>query len=124
MNHNDRKQLILQTARTLKTYGYRAFIAERGTYCFYTNTEGTRVVSIGVEWGCLHVTGNYKSTRPLLSGRNWLITEMIDYISENQAEQFIAEEIPQWVKLISLQVAYTTLDEYLNAYKASKFVEV
>jgi len=49
---------IAELAASIQSDGFRVFIAERGDYGFYTDAEGTRVVSFGPDFGGFKFSGN------------------------------------------------------------------
>lgn len=64
-------EAIKQLAAEIKRAGFRVFIAERGTYGFYTDTDGTRVVSFQYDLCGMTFSGNYKTSNPRGTGSGW-----------------------------------------------------
>lgn len=121
MSYQLDRQVISELADTLKLYGYRVFIAESGTYGFYTDQEGSRVVSFQHNLMSLKFSGNYISRK---CGTGWRIAENVGIPSETQARNYFNENPPYWATN-GERVLLTTLQDILDAYqRSSKFKEV
>lgn len=109
-----------ELAQKIKGQGLRVFLAERGTYGFFTNEEGSRVVCFGIDGLRTYFSGNYKTDRPQQAGTGWRITDedIGDYRTMLNAYP------PQWATQ-DAKWKYTTLEQHLNAYQwSSKYTEV
>jgi len=114
------KQMIRKLAEKIKAEGFRVFIAERGTYGFFTDAGGTRVVSFGMDLTEIAFSGNYVTSAPKNTGTGWRIAENV---TSNFANLFNAYA-PQWA-VGSATWKYKTLEKYLAEYQqSSKFLEV
>lgn len=95
--------------KEIKKAGFRVFVAERGNYGIYTDTEGTRVVSFNRN----SFNGNYRPTAK--SGTGW----RLQYASY---ENMLYQCAPIWA---NKNPKYTTLKQYLKMYnKTSKYKEM
>lgn len=114
------KEQVNELAEAIKAKGFRVFIANRGTYGFFTDTDGARVISFQYDLGVVSFSGNYKTPNPRSTGTGWRISEGIPY---NYDEVFSAYP-PQWATR-GVEWEYTTLDQHLETYnKSSKYMEV
>jgi len=107
---------IAETAARIKGAGFRVFIAERPTYGFYTDEDGTYVVCFQADLGGISFSGNYRSTR---SGGGWrLIT--------STPEEMFKQRPPMWaVGGEPHPVTMKTLAMHLKDYqKSSRYKEV
>lgn len=112
------KEAIKKIAQNIKAAGFRVFIAKSGTYGFYTDDAGSRVVSFGVDLGTVKLSGNYKTSAPKQCGTGWGLKPTDNY---NAAFNEIA---PSFAVPNGVSWRYTTLAEYLKNYQeSSKFVE-
>jgi len=106
-----KRKYMAELVAMIQKEGLRVFIAERGTYGFYTDNTGKRIVSFQLD-SSLTFSGNYKSKS---NGTGWRICEGLP---------------SNFTKLLSINSPfefdhYTTLDEHLNMYqKSSKYKEV
>lgn len=111
MKYDSKKECIKELTAMILKEGLRVFIAERGTYGFYTNATGDRIVSFDIDLTILF-HGQYKSHD---NGDGWRICEGIP---DNFAALL---RTPSPFSMIK----YTTLDEYLAVYQtSSKFKEI
>jgi hypothetical protein len=112
------KQAIRETAQQAKAKGFRVFIAERGTYGFFTDAAGSRVISFAYDLGTIKFSGNYKTNRPRQCGTGWVIGTGVSFAAAFNASA------PQWATG-GATWSYKTLAEYLSEYQSSsKFEEV
>ena len=118
MNH--KQQTIKYLVTRIKKKGFRVFISKCGTYGFYTNDEGTKIISFQTEFSHVTFSGNYKTNKPLQTGNGWRIVDndTRDYINIFQSFP------PQWAIVDSLW-KYTALKQHLDFYQESSgYVEV
>lgn len=107
-------KLIADLAQHIRKAGYRPFIAESGTYGFFTDAEGTRVVSFQTRFGGVTFSGNYRSADPLSCGRGWAI----DAGWEATAKGLFESCPPAWATK-GFAWRFTTLAEHLKDYQSS-----
>lgn len=107
-------EAVQQLAAEIKNAGFRVFIAKRGTHGFFTDTNGSRVVSFQYEPSGFKFSGNYKSDQPRSTGTGW---DMGKAISANYNELFNSGA-PRWA-VGSAEWKFTTLAQYLATYQSS-----
>jgi hypothetical protein len=111
MRHIDKVRYIKEIADKILKQGLRVFIAENGTYGFYTDETGTRIVTFGIDL-TIYFSGSYRSEN---NGNGWRIT---DTIPHNFKYTLYTSSPFHFTR-------YTTLNEYLAVYqKSSKFEEL
>jgi hypothetical protein len=109
------RQVIKELSDELIDAGFRVFIAESGTYGFYTDKSGERVVSFQVDYLSPVFSGNYKSKH---CGTGWRFERPLEY------DQMLNAGAPYWATK-GERIRYTSLDDHLNQYQASsKYSEV
>ena len=117
---NYQTEATAELAQEILKAGFRVFIAERGTYGFYTDEEGTRVVSFHYGLGGFDFSGNYKAVHPH-GGRNigtgWVLrTASFD----NMFGQY---PLPSMVGNTEFRII--TMAQHLERYQSSsRFTEV
>lgn len=110
-------EAVQQLAQQIKATGFRVFIAKSGTYGFYTDEAGTRVVSFQHDLGGFNFSGNYKTDNPRGTGTGWQLVQ-------NRTFQEMFNECPTW-SLRGAKWQFTTLEQHLKTYQASsQYVEV
>lgn len=113
-----KKEMIRELSADIKKAGFRVFIAASGEYGFYTDAEGSRIVSFGVDLLSVRYSGNYVTNMPRNTGTGWRIGENLTEFAA--AFNYCA---PSWA-VGTAKWKYTTLAEYLKSYQASsKFEE-
>lgn len=102
-------EAVAQLAQEIKGAGFRVFIAKSGTYGFYTNDEGSKVVSFQYDLGGFKFSGNYKSKS---CGTGWVL-------DDNMAlDAMFKAGAPHWATK-GQAVQCTTLEQHLNTYQSS-----
>lgn len=114
MTSNYKTEATLQLAADIKKAGFRVFIAKSGSYGFFTDAEGTRVVSFQYDLGGFKFSGNYKSDNPRRTGNGWV---MGTAVSGNHRAMFDSHA-PQWA-VHGAEWQHTTLAQHLATYGAS-----
>lgn len=116
------RKIIDQLANEiLSEGGYRVFVSGSGTYGFYTDNSGKRVVSFQVDYGTPVFSGNYRTNQPELTGKGWRMSCPGEEVGFHE---MINAEAPAWATRGATVVKYTTLEQFLETYQpSSKFVE-
>jgi hypothetical protein len=110
-------EAVAQLAKEIKADGFRVFIAERGTYGFYTDEAGSRIVSFQFDLGGFRFTGNYKTDQPRSTGTGW-------QLQDGSYQDMFNQIAPQWA-LRGASWQYTTLEQHLKTYQwSSKYAEL
>lgn len=118
MHTNYKTEATIQLAREIKKAGFRVFIAASGTYGFYTDALGQRVVQFQFDLGGFTFNGNYKTDQPSQTGTGWRLEGSTFTGMFNQCP-------PDWAVRSGITWKFTTLEQYLKTYQSSsKFTEV
>lgn len=109
------KEAVIELAERIKKEGFRVFIAECGTYGFYTDQAGSKVVSFQFGVGGFTFAGNYKSSP--LRGTGWGLPDSSDF-------QFMFDQYPPLWAVGRSEWTFTTLEQHLKTYQqSSKYTE-
>jgi hypothetical protein len=101
---------IKEIAKDIQDAGYRVFISEDGTFGFYTDAEGSRLVSFGIDLLSVRFSGNYKTSDPRKTGTGWRIGE-----NRTDYQAMFDAPAPTWATK-GVTWEYTTLAEHLDRY--------
>jgi len=111
-----KKDAIKALAADIVKSGFRAFIAERGTYGFFTDADGTRTIGFQYDLGGIEFTYNYKSDQPRQTGTGCRI-EAGDY------GHMLNQGPPGWATR-GANARPVTLAQHLATYQqSSKYTE-
>lgn len=114
---NYKTEATAQLAQEIKAAGFRVFLAESGTYGFYTNADGSRVTCFQYDLGGFRFSGNYKTDQPRMTGTGWEVLK-------GSFADMNAEYPPSWATRQS-KWSFTTLEQHLATYQASsRYTEV
>jgi len=113
------REATQEIARDILAAGFRVFLAESGTYGFYTDQEGQKVISFQLDLCGVKFSGNYKTDQPRQTGNGWGIAE-----NDTNYKSMIDAYPPHWAVGDS-NWQYTTLEMHLSTYQSSsKYKEV
>lgn len=104
-----KKEAIKELTDELLSEGFRVFLAEKGTYGFYTNVEGSGIVSFQIEFFSPVFSGNYISTK---SGTGWRL-------DDDTHDNMLKQGAPNWAIGHDPKWHYTTLEEHQERYQSS-----
>lgn len=102
-------EMVKELAAQIKEAGFRVFIAKSGTYGFYTDETGSRVVSFQADLGGMKFSGNYKSKS---CGTGWGLDDNMTF------EAMIKAGAPNWATK-GEAVKHTTMEQHLATYQQS-----
>ena len=117
MGANYKTEAVAQLAAEIKGAGFRVFLAEKGTYGFFTDAEGTRVVCFQFDLGGFKYSGNYVTSAPRQTGTGW-------QLADDSFTGLFNQSAPSWATG-GHEWRYTTLAQHLATYQwSSRYVEV
>ena len=120
MSYQYERETARRFAEHAKALGFRAFLAESGHYGYITDEDAQRVMSFGVDFGSIKLSGNYRASR--LTGSGWEIERDIGAESLTRDEMAGYLHAPTWVRDAT---PYVTEAEYRATYqKSSNFTQV
>lgn len=110
-------EMVKELASQIKQEGFRVFIAKSGTYGFYTDKAGSRVVSFQCDLGGIKFSGNYKTSNPRSTGTGW-------ELSKGTFQDMFNQSAPSWA-IKEATWKYTTLEQHLAVYQqSSNYTEI
>jgi len=121
-------ELIAWFCSVVRQSGYRVYLAESGRHGYYTDDEGTRVVSFQEYYSGISLSGNYVSDHPLQTGMGWKILDFVStgnprLCSKDVCDAFKAYP-PHWAVGGSSWRFATQADHQGRYQVSSNFVEV
>lgn len=121
MSYEIERQRAYEIAKAIHDQGFRVFLAERGTYGFFTDAEGSRVISFQCNGVTDSVSGNYVTKDGRKTGTGWRIADSID---PELAQQYFDMYAPSWA-VGSTEWRFATLEDHLARYgDSSRYTEV
>lgn len=115
---------ISEIADNILKQGFNVFIAKGGaaTYGFYTDKEGSRVISFQLDLLSASFSGNYITDAPAKTGTGWQIKKGAG--AENDYKAMFAAYPPTWATQ-GAKWRFETLQEHLKRYQwSSDYKEV
>jgi len=122
MKTNYKTEAVRELAAEIKKSGFRVFIAKSGTYGFYTDEAGSRVVSFQYDLCGFKFSGNYMTDQPRSCGTGWIMGEVSNLTADGFRNMFNSHA-PQWA-VGKANWNFTTLAQHLKTYQqSSQYVE-
>ncbi len=124
---NYKQAAISELAEKIKSFGYRVFISKNGEYGFYTNAEGSRVVSFQTDFGSIVFSGNYQAKTHEVAcriGQGWRLEGRwnVSEVTDDTLLNFIISPAPRWA-VREHEFTYKTLADETMYGKSSGYVE-
>lgn len=112
-------------ARAAIKAGFRAYLAEAGNYGFFTDDEGSRVISFQFNgYFESRVSGNYVTDKPKETGSGWQISADSISVEPEEIKKYFNAYPPRWA-VGDAQWRLATLEDHQNRYQwSSKYEEV
>ncbi len=115
---NYKQKMIIELADKMREEGLKVFIAESGTYGFFTDKTEERVISFQVDL-TFTLSGNYKSLSNANLGSGWRISEEVP----NKFWDVLYSSAPYWAHGGNA-FKYVNVSEHLERYgKSSHYKE-
>lgn len=114
------QDIIKEVANTLVGFGFTVYLSKSKTHGFYTNKQGSRVISFQTDLGVIKFSGNYKPSRE--SGTGWGMEYKTSPLTLKVATDMLAANAPSWTRNYNPQ--YTTAAQHLETYGASSGYEL
>ena len=123
MSYAHERQIAADFAAKALEAGFEVWLADSGTYGFYTDDAGKRVVSFGARFDGINLGGNYAASRE--SGTGWQMEDLIspDFATPKRLRNWLDANAPHWTK--NHNPRYTTREDQLREYgPSSKYQRV
>jgi hypothetical protein len=101
------KELVMD----LRKNGFTVYLAEKGTYGFYTDDYETRITDFEMDLGGIRFSGNYRTNMQYLTGEGWTLERDSYYKMLYAYPPYWATKGSKW--------HFTTVQEQLKRYNAS-----
>lgn len=115
------KENAAEFAQAALKAGFRAFLAKSGTYGFYTDATGSKVISFQFNYLSPCVSGNYRTNQPKHTGTGWRISDDAE-TSPSALRAYFDTVPPRWA-VGNARWRYTTLEDHLKTYGGSSGYE-
>ena len=114
---NYKLEIINEIAESAMQAGYRAFLAESKEYGFFTDAEGSRVVSFQFDLLSSSFSGNYVTDKPRQTGTGWRIGENYA-LTQGSFDGMFNSGPPMWA-VKDAKWHHATLADHLKRYGCS-----
>jgi len=122
------EQRTAELVSKIKSFGYPVYLSEKGNYGFFTNADGSRVVSFQIDYFFFNFSTNHKSVG---LGTGYRITrdevcplwEINSFCTREFLEGLLNSPIYKSRRKNERFLSWTTLNQHLDSYQqSSKYV--
>lgn len=122
------KERTTELVNKIKSFGYPVYLSEKGNYGFFTNQDGSRIVSFQIDYFFFNFSANHKSIGlgtgyRITSDGKCLLWEIDNFCTATFLEKLINAPIYKSRRKNERFLSWTTLEQYLKMYQdSSKFI--
>lgn len=118
------KERTAQLVAKIKSFGYPVYLAERGDYGFFTNSDGSRIVSFQIDYFFFNFSANHKSIGlgsgyRITNDEQCLIWEIETFCTAKFLESLLNAPVYKSRRKNEKFLSWTTLDQHLASYQSS-----
>lgn len=118
------KERITELVNKIKSFGYSVYLAERGNYGFFTNSDGSKIVSFQIDYFFFNFSANHKSIGlgtgyRITSDEQCLLWEIDKFCTDEFLQKLINAPIYKSRRKNEKFISWTTLEQHLASYQSS-----
>ena len=118
------KERTAELVAKIKSFGYPVYLSEKGNYGFFTNADGSRIVSFQIDYFFFNFSANHKSIGlgtgyRITSDEKCLLWEIDNFCTAKFLEGLINAPIYRSRRKNEKFLSWTTLDQHLATYQSS-----
>lgn len=118
------KERTAELVNKIKSFGYPVYLSEKGNYGFFTNADGSRVISFQIDYFFFNFSANHKSIGlgtgyRITNDEKCLLWEIDTFCTVNFLESLINAPIYISRRKNEKFLSWTTLDQHLATYQSS-----
>ena len=115
---------VAELVSKIKSFGYPVYLSEKGNYGFFTNADGSRVVSFQIDYFFFNFSANHKSIGlgtgyRITNDEKCLLWEIDSFCTAKFLESLINAPIYRSRRKSEKFISWTTLNQYLVMYQDS-----
>ncbi len=121
------KERTAELVSKIKSFGYPVYLSEKGNYGFFTNADGSRVVSFQIDYFFFNFSVNHKSIGlgtgyRITNDEKCLLWEIDSFCTAKFLESLINAPAYRSRRKSEKFISWTTLNQHLAMYQdSSKF---
>jgi hypothetical protein len=118
------KERTAELVKKIKSFGYPVYLSEKGNYGFFTNADGSRIVSFQIDYFFFNFSANHKSIGlgtgyRITNDEKCLLWEIDTFCTAKFLESLINAPIYRSRRKNEKFLSWTTLDQHLASYQSS-----
>ena len=118
------KERTAELVSKIKSFGYPVYLSEKGNYGFFTNADGSRVISFQIDYFFFNFSANHKSIGlgtgyRITNDEKRLLWEIDTFCTAKFLKSLINAPIYRSRRKNERFISWTTLDQYLAMYQDS-----
>ena len=118
------KERTAELVSKIKSFGYPVYLSEKGNYGFFTNADGSRVVSFQIDYFFFNFSANHKSIGlgtgyRITNDEKCLLWEIDIFCTAKFLESLINAPVYRSRRKSEKFISWTTLNQHLAMYQDS-----
>jgi len=118
------KERTAELVSKIKSFGYPVYLSEKGNYGFFTNADGSRVISFHIDYFFFNFSANHKSIGlgtgyRITNDEKCLLWEIDTFCTAKFLESLINAPIYKSRRKNERFISWTTLNQHLEMYQQS-----
>jgi len=118
------KERINELSNKIKSFGYPVYLSEKGNYGFFTNQNGSRIISFQIDYFFFNFSANHKSIGlgtgyRITNDEQCLLWEIDNFCTAAFLAKLINAPIYKSRRKNERFISWTTLNQHLEMYQQS-----
>ena len=118
------KERTAELVKKIKSFGYPLYLSEKGNYGFFTNADGSRLISFHIDYFFFSFSANHKSIGwgsgyQITNDEQCLLWEIDSFCTADFLESLINAPIYKSKRNDGRFLSWTTLKQHLETYQSS-----
>ena len=118
------KERTAELVNKIKSFGYPVYLSENRSYGFFTNLDGSRIISFQIDYFFFNFSANHKSIGlgtgyRITNDEKCLLWEIDTFCTAKFLENLINAPIYKSRRKNEKFISWTTLDQHLANYQSS-----
>ena len=118
------KERTSELVSKIKSFGYSVYLSDKGNYGFFTNADGSRVISFQIDYFFFNFSANHKSIGlgtgyRITNDEKCLLWEIDNFCTAKFLESLINAPVYKSRRKNERFLSWTTLNQHLAMYQDS-----
>lgn len=118
------KERTAELVSKIKSFGYPVYLSEKGNYGFFTNADGSRIISFQIDYFFFNFSANHKSIGlgtgyRITDDEKCLLWEIDKFCTADFLDSLMNAPVYKSRRKNERFISWTTLNQHLEMYQQS-----